>query len=178
MRKPYGARIHARRPSDDGCLRFRIVLGKLRAIICLHKKLGGTAFATPPYKTRGFFYLDSLCLTGTSRQSASPKKPWPIGWRHWRARDCSFRAASPRGPLDSMMCFSSQTPSGTSCACRYINMAICLMRGSFILAVLTRCDSPASAKALMTAASAPILASTTATPFKMSERYRSDDVSR
>ena len=69
-------------------------------------------------------------------------------------------------------------PSGTSCACRYINMAICLMRGSFILAVLTRCDSPASAKALMTAASAPILASTTATPFKMSERYRSDDVSR
>lgn len=110
MRKPYGARIHARRPSDDGRLRFRIVLGKLRAIICLHKKLGGTAFATPPYKTRGFFYLDSLCLTGTSRQSALPKKPWPIGWRHWRARDCSFRAASPRGPLDSMMCFSFQTP--------------------------------------------------------------------
>ena len=55
MRKPYGTRIHARRPSDDGRLRFRIVLGKLRAIICLHKKLGGTAFATPPYKTRGFF---------------------------------------------------------------------------------------------------------------------------
>ena len=174
MRKPYGARIHARRPSDDGCLRFRIVLGKLRAIICLHKKLGGTAFATPPYKTCGFFYLNPLCLTGTSCQSASPKKPQSTGRRHWRAQGRSFRAASSRGPLDSM----PRDPSGTSCACRYINMAICLMRGSFILAVLTRCDSPASAKALMTAASAPILASTTATPFKMSERYRSDDVSR
>lgn len=43
-------------------------------------------------------------------------------------------------------------PSGTSCVCRYINVAICLMRGFFILAVLTRCDSPVSAKARMTAA--------------------------
>lgn len=31
---------------------FRIVLSKLRAIICPDKKLGGTAFATSPYKIR------------------------------------------------------------------------------------------------------------------------------
>lgn len=54
---------------------FRIALSKLRVIICPDEKLGGTAFATPPYKIRGFFYLNPLCLTETSRQSALPKKP-------------------------------------------------------------------------------------------------------
>ena len=86
----------------------RIVLSRLRAIICPDKKLGGTAFATPPYKTRWFFYLKLLCLTGTSCQSALPKKPWPIGWCRWRARDRSFRTVSSRGLLDAMPRFSSQ----------------------------------------------------------------------
>ena len=72
------------------------------------KKLGGTAFATPPYKTRRFFYLNLLCLIGTSCQSASPKKPWPIEWYRWRVQDRSFRTVFSRGPLDAMPRFPSQ----------------------------------------------------------------------
>ena len=57
----------------------------------------------------------------------------------------------------------------TSSVCRYMSVAICLMRGFLILAVLTRCDSPISARAAMIAASALILVSMAAMPFKMSD---------
>ena len=60
-------------------------------------------------------------------------------------------------------------PQATSSTCRYMSVVICLMRGFFILAVLTRCDSPISARAAMIAASALIRVSTAAMPFKMSD---------
>lgn len=34
-------------------------------------------------------------------------------------------------------------PAGTSRACKYMSVAICLMRGFFILFVLIRCEMPA-----------------------------------
>ncbi len=57
-----------------------------------HKKLGGTAFATPPYKTLGFFCLNLLLPKRTSCQSARSKKPGMSG-RH-RCRTAS-RASPP-----------------------------------------------------------------------------------